>query len=258
MNRIATILGSSAAAAAILLTGSVAFAQSTQQGAQGSWGMRAGQHRGAPGVFGTVSAISGATLTVTSKGFGPNAATSTYTVNAANATVVKGGATSSLGNIAVGDTVAVQGSVSGTNVTATVIRDGVPMGRGMMGRGKSGDTEQPRATIQGNGQPVIGGTVSAISGSTLTVGTKAGATYSVDASKATVLKGDATSSLASITVGDAIIVQGSVNGTSVAATSLIDHGAAGADAPVGDDAPRGMGGLLGGIGGLFHRLFGFF
>src|ERR1700722_1326994 len=101
------------AAAAVLLVGGAASAATT-----GSWG--GGSHM-PPGVFGTVSAISGSTLTVTSKGFGANATATTYTVNAANATVMKNGATSALSDIAVGDNVMAQGTVSGDTVTATKI-----------------------------------------------------------------------------------------------------------------------------------------
>ena len=43
----------------------------------------------------------------------------TYTVDASNAEVTKNAATSSVSSIAVGDTVMVQGTISGTNITAT-------------------------------------------------------------------------------------------------------------------------------------------
>ena len=76
----------------------------------------------------------------------------TYTVDASSATVTKNGAASTVSAIAVGDTVMVQGTVSGTNVTAKTIRDGVGQG-------------QP--AIQGNGQPVVAGTVTAINGNSV-------------------------------------------------------------------------------------------
>ena len=55
-----------------------------------------------------------------------------YTVDATNAKIYKGGATTtvSVSAIATGDKVMVQGTISGTNIAATVIRDGVG---GMMG-----------------------------------------------------------------------------------------------------------------------------
>ena len=117
---------------------------------QGRGGMM-GAHK--PGVMGTVTAISGNTITVTSKQFSahqwggsgtaqaspttqPTPTTITYTVDATNATVKKNAATSAVSSIAVGDMVMVQGTVSGTSVTATSIIDG--MGRGM-GNGTESD-----------------------------------------------------------------------------------------------------------------------
>ena len=109
--------------------------------------------------------------------------------------------------------------------------------------------------IQGNGEPVIGGVVSAISSSTLTVTTKSGIAYTVNASGATVVKDHATSTLSRVTQGDAVIVQGTMNGTSVTASSVIDSSA----------VPASEHGIMsavhrffGGVRGFFARLFGFF
>jgi len=87
-----------------------AFAQTATNHGFGGRGMGKG---GAPGVFGTVSTINGATLTVsTNPRQNPNGATSTlsvlYTVDATNATVTKNGAASSVSAIAVGATVTIQ------------------------------------------------------------------------------------------------------------------------------------------------------
>lgn len=266
-------LASSVAVSSLLI--GTAFAQTTSSGQaqQSGWqgrGQRGDMMQRAPGVFGTVSAVSGTTLTVTSK-MGPrpeqastNAASAgtetTYTVNASNATVVKDGSTSSVSAIAVGDTVMVRGTVSGTTVTATEIHDGIPP---RDGRGSSQQGDGFVASLQGNGQPVIGGTVSAVSGTTLSVApAQGGITYSVDASSATVKKGNATSSVSAVAVGDEVIVQGSVNGTAVSATSVIDQGTkpSTSDAQANGEtaSPRAMGGFFGAIGGFFHRLFGFF
>ena len=112
-----------------------------------------------PGVFGTVTTISGDTITVQSKMWAkpatgstaPTSTTITYTVNATGATVTKNQAASSVSAIAVGDTVMVQGTVSGTSVTATKINDGVMMPQDARG---------------------VFGTVTAVNGSTLTVQSK--------------------------------------------------------------------------------------
>ena len=185
-----------------------------------------GQHRmngQKPGVFGTVSAINGNSITITSKQFskGATAATATtvtYTVDASGATVTKAGATSSVSNIMVGDTLMVQGTVSGTTVTAKTIRDGV------MGR-----TSGTRSATNGQ-HPGVFGTVAAINGDSLTVTSKQfnkGATattvtYTVDASNATVTKTGAASTVSNILVGDKVMVQGTVNGTTVTAKTIRD------------------------------------
>jgi len=238
-----------------------------------------GMHRGGatPGVFGTVSAVSGSTLTVTAK-MRPNA-TSTpstvYTVDASNAKIYKGSATStvSISSIAVGDAVMVQGTVSGSNVTATVIRDGVggmmgqpgsgmPGGKGFGGRGGASSTKPMPLTpvIQGNGEPVIGGNVTAISGTTLTVTNASNVTYTIDAGSSTIIKNGTSTTLSNIAVGDGVIVQGAVNGTSVTASSVIDQGVKGTNtSSTGESGSHGggFGGIFSAIGGFFQHLFGF-
>jgi hypothetical protein len=190
-----------------------------------------------PAAVGTVTAISGSTLTVTDK-----QSNTTYTVDASNATITKVTAPSattgtpttppakptettiSVSGIAVGDTVMVQGTVSGTSVTATKIVDGQMFGR-------RGGMHGPKPAAQG--------TVTAVSGTTLTVTDKqSGTSYTVDASNATVKKIVAavaatttaqpakptitTITASDIAVGDTVMVQGTVSGTNVTATSVTD------------------------------------
>ena len=67
------------------------------------------------------------------------------------------------------------------------------------------------------------GVVSSINGTTIIMSEEANegnASYTVDASKATVTNKGAAATLADIKVGDKIFVQGAVSGTSVAATSV--------------------------------------
>ena len=264
-NNIGLLVASSALIGSFFIAGTAFAAGPGMHGAPGA---------NKPGVFGTVSAINGTTLTVTSK-FGlkdsgdnkTTTTTTTYTVNAANATVTKGNASSSVASIAVGDTVAVQGTVSGTSVTATTIRDlpaGQAGGVGMMGRGQGmkngGDASSTPSIIQGNGQPVIGGNVTAVSGNTLTVTTaKGGVIYTVNAAGATIEKGGIASSIANIAVGDNVIVQGAVSGTSVTASSIVDSAphTANATSTPGSEPKGFMGGMMGAVGGFFQRLFGF-
>ena len=78
----------------------------------------------ADGVIGTVSAVSGSTITVSVRTHMASSTPTLFTVDATNAKIFKGSATSSVSDILVGDRVAVKGEVSGTSVTAKVIRDG--------------------------------------------------------------------------------------------------------------------------------------
>lgn len=234
----------------------------------GSMGGRMGM---IPGVFGSVTAVNGATLTISGRqGFShasSTPATVVYTVDASNATVKKDNATTTVASIAVGDTVAVRGTVSGTNVTATAIFDGVmPMmrgGRGGPGMGGMGTSTRtmPMSPITGNGQPVIAGSVSAISGNTLTVTNKSNVTYTVDVTNAKIVEGQSTIAVTGITVGDNVIIQGAVSGTSVTASSVIDQPvqqtSSGGISGQGQNTQMHHGGIFSSIGSFFSRIFGF-
>jgi hypothetical protein len=233
------------------------------------------------GIFGTVASVSGDTLTVTAR-TRPNASSTpsvpatVYTVDATNAKVVKNGATSTIASVNVGDMVMVQGTVSGTNVAAKMIRDGM---NGMMGRpgtfasstrgmqGNAGNAfgRRPTSTkpvsgtppFQGNGEPVVVGSISAMSGSMLTVANASNVTYTIDASSATFVKGRATSTIASVAVGDNVVVQGTVNGTSVTASSVIDQGTSGNGKPTSTPPVGPKVNIFGAIGNFFKHIFGF-
>ncbi|MGC9605250.1 MAG: hypothetical protein ABSF56_00610 [Minisyncoccia bacterium] len=216
-----------------------------------------------PGVFGTVSAINGDIITVSGRqGFGPaaTAAPVVYTVDATNATVRKNNATSTVSSILVGDRIFAQGTVTGTNVAATMIFDSV-MGRtGNNGsQDKNGQGDQGHATstppFVGNGQPVIAGTISAINGASLTLTTGSNVTYTVDASSAKILEGQSTIVLSGLTVGDKVLIQGAVNGTSVTATTIVDQHAPPSATPAHSKGQSR--GFFGSIGQFFMHLFGF-
>jgi hypothetical protein len=217
----------------------------------------------APGIFGSVTAVNGTTLTVTGRGFASSTAQTVYTVDATNATVVKDRATSTVSAIVVGDNVMVAGTINGTSVAATKIFDGV---MGMMGRpgnrregGFKDGTSTPMSS--GNGQPIIGGTVSAVGGATITITNKSAA-YTIDASSAKITKNGAAGSISDIATGDSILAQGTVNGTSVTAVNVTDNGAANSGANMNgtttDSTPGSHPmGFFGRIGSFFAHLFGF-
>jgi hypothetical protein len=277
-----------AASLAMIMPAFAQTAPATQS--SGAWaaaghsGMRGGM---TSGVSGTVSAVNGDTVTVTAaarsaRPMPEQASTSVstqtvvagtvYAVDTTNAKIYKGSATTtvSVSDIVAGDTVMVQGKVSGTNVVATVIRDGVngTMGgrSGMPGKGfghSASSTSSTTSIIQGNGEPVVGGSVTAVSGTTLTVTNTSNVTYTINAAGATVVVKGASSTLSNVAVGDNVIVQGMVNGNSVTASSIIDQGAKVANASStngqshGGGIGAGLGGFFGAIGGFFQHLFGF-
>ncbi len=220
-----------------------------------------------PKVVGTVASINGTTLTVTSNkvGWGRESQDQdednqdkntpaitptpvTYTIDASKATVIKAGVASTVAGIAIGDMVMIQGTITGTNIVATTIRDGVI---------KPTKTPKPEPTplIQGNGQPIIAGVISAINGTTLTITNQSNVTYTVNASTAKVQIKNALSTLSSVAVGDNVVIQGAVNGTAVTAYSVIDQGATPSVSPTGK--PEAHGNFFGGVGQFFKHLFGF-
>lgn len=135
--------------------------------------------------------------------------------------------------------------------------------------------EKPRPMMpqfSGNGQPVVGGTVTAVSGSNITLTNKSNVTYTVSAGSAVVKKvGVASSTAASIKIGDVLIVQGAVNGSTITASSIIDQGVPRLASTTREKmrensttTPRRgsiggiVGGVMGGIGNFFRSMFGFF
>ena len=152
---------------------------------------------------------------------------------------------------------AVQGTITGTSVVATTIRDGVMGGPGMgFGRGgpeKDKNSTSTKPVIAGNGQPVIAGTISAINGSIVSITNNSSSTYAIDVTNAKISQGPKTITVSTLKVGDKIIAQGTISGTSMTASSVIDQ-----NKPVNtnDDANKKPG-FFGGIGQFFSHLFGF-
>jgi hypothetical protein len=226
---------------------------------------RGGRGMMKPGVFGTVSAVSGNTITVSGEqGFSPNAVATTFTVDATNAKIVKNSVVglSTISNIAVGDFIMAQGTLTGNNLVATMIRDGQP-GIGNRGGGnnsKNGNQSgkiSPVSLITGNGQPVVAGNVSAVNGSTLTITNKSNVSYTVDVTNAKIVQGQNTILVSNVVVGDSVIVQGAVNGNDIVASSIIDQ-ARPAGATTGTTATtKPHQGFFAGVGSFFAHIFGF-
>lgn len=77
--------------------------------------------------------------------------------------------------------------------------------------------------------PNIIGVVSTVNGNTLIITSKAQknkknpTTYTVDATNAKVIKAGTSTSVSNITVGDTVLVKGSIHGSNITATSILDR-----------------------------------
>jgi hypothetical protein len=192
----------------------------------------------------------------------PMASTTVYTIDATNAKIIKDGATSTIASVSVNDVIMAQGTVTGTNVVATVIRDG--MGGSMNGegggRGEGTSTRPmpPTTPIQGNGQPVVAGTITVISGNTITVTNASNVTYTIDATSAKIVKNGTTTVISGLATGDSLVIQGTVNGNSVTASSIIDQGVhVQGGSPTTTPVAGSHNGFLGTISDFFKHIFGF-
>ena len=203
-----------------------------------------------PVVRGTVSAISGNTITVSGKqGFGTTVTTVTYTVDATNAKITKNNTTGTISSIIVGDTIMVQGTVTGTNVVATTIRDGIANGIN-----KNNGTQNNLPSITGNGLPVVAGTITSISGSTFVITNKSNVSYTIDATNAKIAQGPNTITVSNMAVGDMVVVQGTVNGNNIIASSVNDQKVT---STTGTTTEKVNKGFFSRIGSFFGSMFGF-
>jgi len=274
MNKKYTSLALLLAATGLVAVAIPTFAATTTPGNRPTRPNNAGMMRGGekaikPTIAGKVTAISGNIITITGRqglalGF-KNASTTpkttpasvTYAVDATNAVIMKNNATSSISSIAVGDMIMVQGTITGTNIIAVNIRDGVVNnGQGKIMENK--DKERNASStplLQGNGQPVIAGTISAINGSVLTVTNRSNVTYSVDVISAKIMQGQNIITKLNLAVGDSVIIQGTVNGTSIVASSVVDQAKSTNTTSNSEQKPKV--GFFGKIGGFFKHMFGF-
>lgn len=182
----------------------VTFAEDTTTSWKGGQDTIKNYLKHAPGVMGHVTAISGSTITLS----GTN--NTTYTIDASAAKIVKNRNTIiGITDIKVGDTIMVQGTVTGTTVVATTVFDGKPL----TGKKHLGNF------------PGIMGIVSAVNGSTFSVTTKDATIYTVTpTSTVKIHKGTppVTATMADIANGSTVMIRGTVTGTTVTAESIFD------------------------------------
>ncbi len=99
--------------------------------------------------------------------------------------------------------------------------------------------------------PLVAGTISSISGNSVVITNKSNVTYTVDVTNAKIVEGQNTVTVSNIAVGDSLVVQGTVNGNSVTASSVIDQKI------WNNKYPQQNKGFFGAIGAFFSHLFGF-
>lgn len=169
------------------------------------------------GIVGTISAISGKTLTITAYN------DTKYTVDADEAKVYEGKETVALSTLMVGDVVFVQGEIKDTTVDASVIVDVKKKEKD--DKDKKGE-DKPKAPKPADDKKQLGviGEVTAKSGTTLTILGLDGKTYTVAAVDADVwVKGDKKDvSLDDITLKDKVVIHGDIDDTSVTAEAIAE------------------------------------
>ncbi len=168
-------------AIAILACGTAAFASSTASHAH---------HAGTPDVHGTITAISGTTLTVTTTAKTPVV----YTVDASNAMVLgQKGAT--LADLTTGQKVSVEGTVSGTSVTAQeiIVMPSVTVAHG---------------TLASVSPSSISVTVTPRAGRGHVAGMSTTRTFTINAHTRFFVPGSKDASVSNLTVGDQVMVLG--------------------------------------------------
>jgi hypothetical protein len=134
-----------------------------------------------------------------------------------------------LAQVVKGDRVLVNGTLEGTKITAKNVHIGIPARaeKRIEDRKEKREEAKPIDLIrQGDGQPVIVGTVGTTTGSstTFTLTNKSNVVYTIDAANTKVYLKSATGTVIDIKTGDRVVVQGAVSGTSITATTVIDHG----------------------------------
>jgi len=184
-------------------------------------------------IAGVVTAVNGSDLTVTvGEASSAVAAITNYTVNASTAKILRSGTTTTLSSIQISDKVAVIGTVSGTNITAKLIIDGIlPHTTGPPAWKKGGHA----GSITGRSfasstrpfvRPTAFGSVSAItSGSSFTLAqrTKTGTTtMTIDTDSSTTFReGTTTASFSNLAVGNLVAVTGTTTSTNQVLASKV-------------------------------------
>lgn len=152
-------------------------------------------------LIGTVTAVTGTSMTITAmKG-------STYLIDASDAAFAKGflktSSTMTIADVNIGDQIAIKGTINGTSVKASMVRD----------FGQKVETDKR----------IVKGTVASIGGSTIILNAATGTAYTIDIGSAKLIQGMmgmSSLTIADIQTGDQLIVKGTTSGTAVTATAI--------------------------------------
>jgi hypothetical protein len=230
-----------------------------QGGPQGQGGQMGNQK---PMIMGTVTDIDNDTITIESKQFTPKDVkdttttktekTVTYTVDVSNATFYEDNETAELSDIEVGNKIMIEGTVSDTTkVTATKVHIG----------DFSGLKDETASGIStGTGEPVVMGKVTDIdeSDGKIEIANNNSVTYEIDLSDAKITKDGKTITISDISEDDVVLVQGTIDGNDVTASSLSVQSEKGNSQSNDDNNLNGQKtGFFHKIGNFFSKFFGF-
>ena len=220
-------------------------AAAAQTPAGGGYSGPGGGFPGGRGTQGTIASIDGTTLSLTATS--QDGTTSTMKVTTTGDTTYTETVTGQVSDIAVGDNVVVIGTTSGSGVAATAITDRGTLQAGGFGGGfpgggygppngapPQGANGAPNGSFPGGSVPAGGnggpggpngggftaGQVASVDGSTITVTAQDGSAVKVTTTSSTTVSVTKQISLSDLAVGDTVRVNGTVDGTTVAATSI--------------------------------------
>ncbi|MDR3558341.1 MAG: DUF5666 domain-containing protein [Candidatus Pacebacteria bacterium] len=170
-------------------------------------------------ITGTVSATNGSTSLTMTVQASSTAAVTTYTVNTSNARVMKDGTTTPVTSIQINDKIAVVGTVSGMNITAKVIFDGViphttgPPAGNRGGHAGSTTGRSFASSTRPFVKPAAFGSVSSItSGSSFTLAQRSmtgTTTLTIDTDSSTTFReGTTTAGFSNLAIGNLVAVTG--------------------------------------------------
>lgn len=183
-------------------------------------------------IVGTISSTNGSTSLTMTVQASSTVAVTTYTVNTAGARIMRDGTTTSLSSIQINDKVAVVGTISGTNIIAKVIFDGIiPHTTGPPASWKGGRTGSTIGRSFASSTRLLMklaafGSVSNItSGSSFTLAerSKTGTTtLTIDTNSSTAFReGTTTAGFSNLAVGNLVAVTGTTTSTNEILASKI-------------------------------------